>query len=153
MEKGIGQRTRAHLRHPDMWQHIGAEFPGRCWWLFIAPFSLSLPLSPPPLLRVLWLLTSNFNDLCNSGGEHGRSGKKPPHGASSAWWVILPWRLGTVHEFAGRRNSGSGHEKGVRCRPGSLALKVGQLLVIRTFWVAISLVSRVAQTFSTAQQL
>ena len=35
--------------------------------------------------------------------------------ASSDWWVILPWRLGTLHEFTGtlafRRNSGSGHER------------------------------------------
>ena len=31
------------------------------------------------------------------------------------WWVILPWRLGAVHEFTGtwaaRTNSGSGHEE------------------------------------------
>ena len=35
-------------------------------------------------------------------------------GTSSGWWVILPWRLGAVHEIIGtqaaRRNSGSGHE-------------------------------------------
>ena len=28
-------------------------------------------------------------------------GQNPPHGTSSGWWVILPWRLGTVHEFTG----------------------------------------------------
>ena len=59
---------------------------------------------------------------------------------------------------------GSGHKacqeelrlvawEGGRCRPGSLALRVGQLLVIQTPWVAISVVSSVAPTFSTAQQL
>ena len=25
-----------------------------------------------------------------------------PYGTSSGWWVILPWRLGTVHEFTGK---------------------------------------------------
>ena len=37
------------------------------------------------------------------------------YGTSSGWWVILPWRLGTMHEFTGtwapRRNAGSWHEK------------------------------------------
>ena len=37
------------------------------------------------------------------------------YGSFSGWWVILPWRLGTVHEstdtLAVRRNSGPGHEK------------------------------------------
>ena len=39
----------------------------------------------------------------------------PPCRTFSGWWVILPWRLGTVHEstdtLAVRRNSGPGHEK------------------------------------------
>ena len=51
-------------------------------------------------------------------------------------WVTPSWRLGAVHEFTGTspasRNSRSGHEKGGRCRPGSLALVVGQLLLIHT---------------------
>ena len=34
---------------------------------------------------------------------------------------------------------------GGRCRPGSLALGFGLLLVIQTFWVAISVVSSVAR--------
>ena len=45
---------------------------------------------------------------------HGRPGPNPPHGTSSAWWVILLWRQGTVHELIGtnaaRRNSGPRHE-------------------------------------------
>ena len=36
--------------------------------------------------------------------------------------------------------------EGDRCRPGSLALGVGQLPVILTPWVAISVVSSVAPT-------
>ena len=34
----------------------------------------------------------------DSGGQHGRSGPNPPNGASSGWWVILPWRPGAVHQ-------------------------------------------------------
>ena len=55
------------------------------------------------------------------------SGPRPPCGASSGWWVILPRRLGTVHELAGTQAAGrnSGPEclrhRG-RCSPGSLAL-------------------------------
>ena len=53
-------------------------------------------------------------DPCDSGGQHGRSGPNPPCGTSSGSWVILPRRLGTLHEFtdtkADRRKSGSGHE-------------------------------------------
>ena len=56
-------------------------------------------------------------------------------GTSSGWWAILPWRLGSEHEFTGTwaagRNSGSGHEKAGRCRP-SRSLVTGQLLVIHT---------------------
>ena len=42
-------------------------------------------------------------------------GQTSPYETSSGWWVILPWRLGTAHEFTGtqaaRRDPGSGHEK------------------------------------------
>ena len=55
------------------------------------------------------------DDPCDSGASHGRSGSNPPYGTSSGLWVILPWRLGAVHEFTGiqaaMRNSGSGHRK------------------------------------------
>ena len=38
---------------------------------------------------------------------------KPSVRGFNGGWVVLPWRLGAVHEFtkAARRNSGSGHEK------------------------------------------
>ena len=44
-----------------------------------------------------------------------QAGPNPPCGTSSSWWVILPWRLGAVHEFTGtwtgKTNSGLRHEK------------------------------------------
>ena len=43
-------------------------------------------------------------------------------------------------------------ERGGRCRLGSLALRVGQLPVIHTPWVALSVVSSVAPTSSTVQK-
>ena len=46
---------------------------------------------------------------------------------------------------------GPRHEKGGRCRPGSLALGVGQLLVIRTPWVALSAESHVDLAWSTVK--
>ena len=65
-------------------------------------------------------------------------------------WVILPWRLGTVHEFtdtqAARMNSGLGHEKAADAGLGLLLWGVGQLPVIHTPWLAISVVSSVAPT-------
>ena len=74
-------------------------------------------------------------------GLDGRSGANPPYGTSSGWWVFLPGRLGAVHESAvpeaARRNSGG------RCRPASLALVIGELPVVHTRWVAISVVSSV----------
>ena len=79
----------------------------------------------------------------------------PPCGASSGWWVNLPRRLGAVHEFTGtqaaRRNAGSGHEQAAGAGLGLLLWRVGQLLVIHTPWVAISVVNSVAPTVSTAQ--
>ena len=82
-------------------------------------------------------------------------GQNPPYWTSSGCMVIFLWRLGAVHEFTGtraaRRTSGSEHEKGGRYRLGSLALEVGQLPVIHTHYVAISVVSSVASTKSTAQ--
>ena len=92
--------------------------------------------------RVPWSSTSILDDPCDSGGVHGRSGPNPPHGASSGWLLILPWRLGAVHEFIGTqaatRNSGSGHEK---------------VPLVRTPWEALSVVSSVAPTLSTATPL
>ena len=92
-----------------------------------------------------------------------------PYETASGWWVILPWRLGAVHEFTGTQaakwnsspeslscsggrlstcdpHASSGHEAGGRCRPGSLALGVGQLPVIHTLMVAIGVVSIMAPT-------
>ena len=48
------------------------------------------------------------------------------------------WYKGCQEEFSLRARDGG------RCRPGSLALGVGQLSVIHTPWVAISVVSSVA---------
>ena len=33
--------------------------------------------------------------------SNGRSGPNPLYGTSSDWWIILPWRLGAVHESPG----------------------------------------------------
>ena len=51
-----------------------------------------------------------------------------------------------AHELPG------GTQAQCRCRLVSLAQGVGQLLVIHTFWVAISVASSVDPTLSTAQQ-
>ena len=56
------------------------------------------------------------------------------------------WHMGCQEECRLRAWEGG------RCRPGSLALEVGQLLMIHTFWVAIRVVSSVDTTSSTAQQ-
>ena len=42
--------------------------------------------------------------------------------------------------------------EGVRCRPGSLALRIGQLPVARTSWVAVGVVSSVDPILSTVKQ-
>ena len=75
----------------------------------------------------------------NSGGEQGKSGPNPSYGTSFGWWVILPRRL--VYEFTATHAARELEAQGARSRPmqaWSLALKVEQLLVIQTFWVAIS---------------
>ena len=46
---------------------------------------------------------------------------------------------------------GGTQAQGTRRQPGSLALEVGELLVIDTFWVATCVVSSVTPTFRTAQ--
>ena len=77
--------------------------------------------------RVLRSSTSNLDDPSDSGGQHGRSARNPPYGASSGWWVILPWRLGDVHvplcTWAPSWHSCPEclRHHG-RCRPGCLAL-------------------------------
>ena len=83
-------------------------------------------------------------------------GQTLPYVKSSERWVILPVRLGAVHDFTGtvvaRSNPGSGHEMaadaGVVCCSGGLP----HLPVIRTPWVALSVVSSVDRALSTAQQ-
>ena len=53
-----------------------------------------------------------------TGVKDAWSGPSPLYGTSSGWWVILPWRLGTVHEsivtWAAKRNF---QAKGTRTRP------------------------------------
>ena len=114
-------------------------------------------------LRVHWwficfgvFVKKNRNHSGLSAVRHshlcGRSGPNPPCWTCSGWWVILPPRLEIVHEFTGtqaaRRNSGLRALAGGRCRPGSLALEIGQLPVVRTPLVAISAVSSVDPTLS-----
>ena len=88
--------------------------------------------------RVLRSSASNFDDPCDSGGQRGRCGPNPAQEASSCWWVIRPWRLGmcmTPGTWAARWNSSPEclrHRGRGRCRPGSLALEVGQPPVART---------------------
>ena len=88
--------------------------------------------------------------------ERGRSGPTPPSVPSSVWWVNFPWRAGTVLEFTGtwaaRRNSGPGREKAADAGLSLLLWRVGQLLVIRTPCVALSVVSSVDTTLSTVKQ-
>ena len=55
--------------------------------------------------RVLRWSTSDLDDPCDGGGQHGRSGADLPW-ASSGWWVVLPWRLGTVHQSLAHRLPG-----------------------------------------------
>ena len=86
--------------------------------------------------------------------DSGWSGPNPPYETTCGWWVILPWRLGVVHEFIGtwaaRRNSGSGREKASDAGLSLLLCRSDKLPVIHTPWVAISVVSMVAPPSSTA---
>ena len=70
---------------------------------------------------------------CDSGGQHDRSGPKNPY-------------IGCQEEFRLR------DEKAADAGLGLLLWGAGQLLVIHTPWVAISVVSSVATTSSTVQQ-
>ena len=100
--------------------------------------------------RVLRSSTAKLDDLCDTGGQHGRSGPNLPHGTSSGWRVILPWRLGAVHEFPGtfaaRRNSGPGYEKAGDAGLGVLLWGSGNCLGSTRLGWAISMVSSVAPT-------
>ena len=87
--------------------------------------------------RVLRSSTSKLDDPCDSGGQHRQVWANPSV-------RDFLWRLVTVNEFTGtwaaRESSGSGHEACARCRPGSLGLGGGQLPMIRTPWMALSVV-------------
>ena len=95
------------------------------------------------------MLTSNFNDLCSSGGEHGRSGPKPPYGASSGWWVILSWRLGFCMSSLAHSLPGGTQARGMGRRPiqAWVSCFEGRTTACDP---DVSVVSSVAPTFSTA---
>ena len=89
--------------------------------------------------------TSNLDDLWDSGGEHGRSGPNPPYGASSGWWVILPWRLGAVHESLAHRLPGGIQAQSLLWGPLSTCDPHA------TPWVALCAVNSEDPTKSTAK--
>ena len=109
----------------------------------------SLPPTHPPThsSRVLPSSASNLDDPCDREGFARQVWAKPSV-RNVLWWVGYPFiKSRAVDEvsrtLAARRNSGSGHEKVADAGFVSLALRVGQLPVIHTLWVAFSVVSSV----------
>ena len=86
----------------------------------------------------------------------GRSGPNPPYGMSSFWWgypstacrdcASIHW-----HMRAARRKSGSGHEQAADAGLGLLLRWSEQLFVIRTPWVALSVVEARTQLLSAVK--